>query len=189
MPIETVAKRHRQSISKRCASIHSVQIYDRDCDLVNRLCAITSASLRVGDAVLIVATADHREQLVHGLKDTGINLAECVREGRYTMLDAREALSTFMHEGMPDRKRFMESMGSTVDAVRRRSRNRGLTVFGEMVSILWHAGKKEAALRLETLWNEAIHDRSFHLHCAYPRSIFENENDVYSVHAAHTHVA
>lgn len=144
----------------------------------------------MGDAVLIVATAAHRDELVQNLKDTGINVRDCVREGRYVMLDAREALSTFMRRGMPDRHRFFTGMGSTIDAVRRRALKgeQGLTVFGEMVAILWNSGKKEAALQLELLWNEAIHERGFHLHCAYPRNIFATQDDLYAVHATHTHV-
>jgi hypothetical protein len=50
----------------------------------------------------------------------------------------------------------------------------GLTVFGEMVALLWAEGKKEAALEVEALWNDALNDRAFHLHCAYPRSGFIN---------------
>lgn len=172
------------------APVHSVHIYDRDSELVTRLCAITSTSLRMGDAVLIVATAAHRDELVRNLKDTGVNVRECVRDGRYVMLDAREALSTFMRRGMPDRQRFFAGMGSTVEAVRRRALKgkQGLTVFGEMVALLWNSGKKEAALQLEILWNEAIHERGFHLHCAYPRNLFATNDELYEVHAAHTHV-
>lgn len=172
------------------ASVHSVHIYDSDTELVQRLCGIVSTSLRLGDAVLIVGTADHRNELVRYLGETGIDVRQCVREGRYTMLDAREALSTFMQKGMPDRHLFFCTMGSTVNAVRRRAtnENRGLMVFGEMVSLLWNGGKKDAALYLEALWNEAIHDRCFHLHCAYPRNILANDDDVRAVCASHTHV-
>ncbi|MGH9644495.1 MAG: MEDS domain-containing protein [Terriglobales bacterium] len=176
--------------SRKSACVHSVHIYERDCDLMSRLCAVTSTSLRLGDAVLIVATPEHRDDLVRSLVDTGVNVRQCVREGRYVMLDAREALSTFMHEGWPDRNRFVSAMGSTLDAVRRRAQNGSyaMTVFGEMVAILWYAGKKEAALELERLWNEVISERGFHLHCAYPRNLFQNEEEIYAVHAVHTHV-
>ena len=180
----------RGAILGQCGSVHSVHIYHSDSELIQRLCAVVSSSLRLGDAVLIVGTSEHRNGLVRNLADTGINIRDCVREGRYTMLDAHEALSTFMHKGMPDRQRFMSAMGSTVAAVRRRAVNnsRNITVFGEMVALLWNAGKKNAALHLEKLWNEAISDRGFHLHCAYPRNLFQNEEEVYAVHAAHTHV-
>ena len=175
----------------KCGSVHSLHIYDSDKDLVQRLCAIVSSSLRIGDAVLIVGTPEHRDDLVCNLRETGLDLRECVRQGRYTMLDARDALSTFMQDGLPDRKRFFAAMGSTVEAVRSRARsgNGGITVFGEMVAILWNAGNQKGALELEMLWNEAISRRAFHLHCAYPRQLFRNENELFAVHATHTHVA
>jgi hypothetical protein len=63
-----------------------------------------------------------------------------------------------------------------------------LTVFGEMVSVLWDEGKKDAALQLEALWNDALRERAFHLHCAYPRLGFINDGDETAVCGAHTHV-
>ncbi len=171
-------------------AVHSVHIYDNDSDLITRLGAIVSSSLRLGDSALIVATPEHRVQLVAHLRETGINIRSCVREGRYTMLDAREALSSFLRSAHPDPRRFRLSMGNTIDAVRQRavSAKRNLTVFGEMVALLWEDGLKESALELESLWNAALQDRSFHLHCAYPRGLFASEADVADVCGAHSHI-
>jgi hypothetical protein len=106
------------------------------------------------------------------------------------MLDACELLAQFMREGMPDPKLFKESVGAVLASAhqRARSRNKRVTAFGEMVAILWNNGEKEAALRLEDLWNAALREHSFHLHCAYPRCIFDNVGDIDSVHSMHTHV-
>ncbi len=170
--------------------VHSVHIYHRDSDLIARLCAITASSLRVGDSVLIVATDSHRKQLVAGLDSTGLDVRACVREGRYLMLDAKEALLTFMRKGMPDADAFRATMGSTLNAVRfrARSKNQGVTVFGEMVAVLWEAGKKQAALKLEDLWNAHLRDHVYHLHCAYSRSLFDDALEVAAVCDTHSHV-
>ncbi len=170
--------------------VHSVQIYDSDADLITRLGAIVSSSLRIGDSALVVATPEHREQLVDHLQQTGINVRSCVREGRYTMLDAREALSTFLRDGHPDRRLFWLTVGNATDSVRQGAvaAKRRLTVFGEMVALLWADGLKKAALELEELWNEALRERAFHLHCSYPRQVFASHREVAAVCGVHSHI-
>ena len=170
--------------------VHSVQVYDHELDLINRLCAIVSTGLRLGDAVLIVATEEHRNQLVNELEKAGIDVRAAVRDGRYVTLDAADTLSTFMRNGSPDPELFASGVGVLMADVRARanSSNRRLTVFGEMVAVLWEAGQKEAALQLEDIWNAALRDSTFHLHCAYPRAALVEENDFRSVCDAHSHI-
>jgi len=172
------------------ATVHSVHIYDEHSALINRLCGIVASGLKVGNSVLIVATPAHRDQLVCELNDSGIDVRECARDGRFTMLDAKETLNSFMLNGKPDRGMFMESVGKMLDDGKRKARSddQGLTVFGEMVSVLWDENKKDAALELEALWNDALNDRVFHLHCAYPRWTFMNDGDESGLAAVcHTH--
>jgi KaiC/GvpD/RAD55 family RecA-like ATPase len=177
-------------MSTQRPTVHSVHIYSDDNGLISRLCGIFASSLRMGDSALVIATADHREQLVKSLTDAGIDVRSCAREGRYTMLDAHELLAQFMRNGMPDHALFAETVGTLLASAHERacSRNRRVTVFGEMVAILWDNGEKEAALQLEQLWNEALRESSFHLHCAYPRGVFDSVGDIDSVHSMHTHV-
>ena len=177
-------------MSTQLPAVHSVHFYDRDSDLISRLCSIVSTSLRLGDSALIVAEARHRDLLVRALKSVGIDVRSCVRDGRYTMLDAKEALSSFMLNGKPDPYLFQTAIGKTLDDVRQhaQSENRGLTVFGEMVAVLWDEGQQEAALALERLWNAALSDRTFHLHCAYPRALFSSAAEIAAVCDTHSHV-
>ena len=177
-------------MSVQVPAIHSVHVYDHDNDLIARLSAIVSTGLRIGDSVLIVATPEHRDQLVKELGFAGIDVRAAVREGRYTMLDARETLAAIMRNDSPDRELFRESVGKALALARlqARSRNQGLTVFGEMVAALWDEGLKSAALELEALWNEALSDNTFHLHCAYPRASFIDASELRSVCETHSHV-
>ena len=174
----------------RSPAVHSVHIYENDHALITRLCAIFATSLQLGDSALIIATADHRERLMTALKEVGVDIRACAREGRYTMLDAEQLLSTFMRDGMPDAKLFRQSIGSVLLDARRRadSRSHGLIACGEMVALLWQQGNKIAALELEELWNMAMRDVTFHLHCAYPHGAFQAAGDIDSVHNLHTHV-
>ncbi len=170
-------------------AIHSVHIYEDSAALVNRLCAIVSASLRTGDSVVIVATAEHREQLLKELQNCGLDVRTHARQGRYAMLDAEQTLASFMREGMPDTNLFNGSVLQILDQARRSARSHGkrLTVFGEMVAVLWQEGKKDAALQLETLWNDALNEQAFHLHCAYPRGCVLNDEDEVAIHGVHSH--
>jgi hypothetical protein len=174
-------------------TVHSVHIYDEHSALIKRLCGIVASGLQIGNSVLIVATASHRDHLVQELTDAGVDVPQQARQGLFAMYDAKEILSTFMVKGRPDHKLFRQSVGKLLceAQAKARSKDGGLTVFGEMVAVLWEQGNKEAALALEELWNNALNNRAFHLHCAYPRWTFVNDGDETGLAAvchAHSHV-
>ncbi len=174
-------------------NVHSVHIYDEHAALIKRLSGIVASGLRIGNSVLIVATPSHREQLIKQLAEEDVDVRQHAREGRFSMYDAKETLATFMLHGKPDRDLFMHSVGNLLKVAKKNAHKKdgGLTVFGEMVSVLWDQGKKKAALELEALWNDALNERAFHLHCAYPRWGFINDGDesgMASVCHAHSHV-
>jgi hypothetical protein len=60
--------------------------------------------------------------------------------------------------------------------------------FGEMVAVLWAAGRREAALELERLWGQACERGQLTLLCAYPRSAFGADDAMAqaTVRALHT---
>lgn len=178
------------TLSTNAPCVHSVHIYPDTTALISRLCGIVSSSLQVGNAVLIVATPEHRLHLVKDLQEGGVDVRAHARTGRYTMVDAGEMLATFMRNGMPNGDLFRRSVGEMLAKSRDVACGQapGLTVFGEMVAVLWDEGKREAALQLEGFWNDALNDHAFHLHCAYPRGGFINEADEVEVRSTHSHV-
>src|SRR5436305_13799560 len=119
--------------------VHSVHFYASSSALIERLCGIASSGLRSGNSVLIVATASHRLQLVKELKDCGVDVRSMARERRFIMFDAKETLSTFMVDGMPDAGLFRASVGQLIIDAKKRAlrKDQALTVFGEMVDVLW----------------------------------------------------
>ena len=139
---------------------------------------------------MIVATSEHRDLLTAALRSCELDVREHARERRYSMLDASETLATFMKDGMPDAKLFEATMGEILDEVRSAAIAKGkdLTVFGEMVAILWEEGQKQAALQLESLWNDTLSGRAFHLHCAYSRWSVLNNNDLAAIQHTHSHL-
>jgi len=142
---------------------------------VSRLHNIIVSSLDFGSSVLIVATPEHRRQLDSALRDSSPATRKAMKR-RLLMLDAQETLNMFMVNRHPSDQRFSQTVGKLIKELKQSAKNeqRGLTVFGEMVEILWSEGNKLGALELERMWNDALQDRSFHLHCAYPRSILRD---------------
>lgn len=171
-------------------AVHSVHIYDEHSALISRLCGIVKSGLDIGNSVLIVATPAHREELVRQLRNSGVEVPAHARDGRFAMYDAKETLAAFMVNGHPDARLFAASVGRLLEDAKKKARSseKGLTVFGEMVAVLWEDGRKTAALELEELWNDVLNDRAFHLHCAYPRWTFINDGDDSGLAAVcHTH--
>jgi hypothetical protein len=63
--------------------------------------------------------------------------------------------------------------------------------FGEIVSLLWRDGRRQAALRLEEMWNEAIGLHPLSLLCGYNVRAFTSAHDaagVTGIISAHTTV-
>jgi hypothetical protein len=179
--------------ARSAPQVHSVHFYDADDVLIQRLQSVISSAVEVRNSVLIVATDAHRIQLCAALKKRGVDVSKLENDGRLSFFDAHETLIHFMVDGLPDRARFLASVGELILAAKQSARNesRGLTVFGEMVAILWEQGNKTGALQLEALWNDLLNDRAFHLHCAYPRSLFADESGragMQSICDGHSHV-
>lgn len=173
--------------------IHSVHFYDQDEVLIARLSNIITSAVETGNSVLIVATQEHRSRLVKALEQRLSSLRGLETEGRLILVDAEETLSLFMVDGSPDPELFRTSMGELVKTAKLAAWNghRGLTAFGEMVALLAERGNLRGALKLEALWNELLNDKTFHLHCAYPRSLFSTEESrslFGAVCESHSHV-
>jgi PAS domain S-box-containing protein len=168
---------------------HLVQFYESDAFLVEEVTRFVAAGLRAGDGVIAIATRAHRKDLDEALRAQGIDLVAAGTEGRYIALDAAETLAQVMVDGEPDAARFGNVVGGVVaHAVKR---HRHVRAFGEMVALLWADGKRDAALRLEGLWNQLMRTLPFSLLCAYPVAVLRNETESASwlgIWGEHSHV-
>jgi PAS domain S-box-containing protein len=167
------------STAEPARSSHSVQFYEQDEALLERLGEFIGSALGGGSSCIAVATAEHRRMLSERLSASGIHVSAAVDNGRLILLDAAETLQLFMVDGWPDGARFAAIMDGLLAeaALYARRRSRRVAVFGEMVALLWQEGKAEAAIQLEQLWNELAERHSFALLCAYPITGFGQEND------------
>lgn len=149
---------------------HVAQLYSTDEFLIKSLTQIMVRALRAGDSAIVVAQESHREALGRSLKGRRFNLAALRKQGRYVSVDASETLAKLMIDGRPDERLFAKVMVGLVERALAKSngKSRRLTVFGEMVAVLWEQGNTQAALDLERLWNELGKKYSFALYCGYP---------------------
>ena len=151
---------------------HEVQFYSNEARFLAGLAVFVEGALDAGRAVVIVATESHRKSLLQRLQEHGVNTIAAIGQQRYVPLDAAESLSTFMDSTGPNRNKFLSTFGPLICSARTAAgvQNDSVSVFGEMVAILWAEGRKDAAIELERLWNELAQTHLFHLRCAYPMS-------------------
>jgi PAS domain-containing protein len=171
---------------------HAVQFYETDSSLIEVLGSQLSSALEAGDTVIVIATKKHRDGLREELASRNMNFQAGAQAGRYIEFDAAECLRNFMVNGLPDKKKFENTIGSIVGraeaAVKPGNR---LVLFGEMVALLWAEGNKDATTRLEELWNDLAQAHTFHLLCGYPISAFDRSDHrrhFFNICGEHTHI-
>ena len=157
-----------------CPPTHIVQFYEKDDFLVESVARFLDPTLAAGGVALVVASKAHRDSLADELKARGLNIEAATQEGRYVALDAAAVLAQFMIEGWPDEVRCREVLSELIKNVATSAQD-SVAVFGEMVALLWADEKREAAVRLEQIWNELAESHSFDLFCAYPMDGFDQE--------------
>ncbi len=172
-------------------SSHLVQFYEDDAYLVDSVSRIIGASLEDGEGTVVIATPSHRDLIEERLRDRGLDLQSLSEQGRFLALDASETLAKISLDDYPNAARFDEVIATAIAKSTDASPRHFTRAFGEMVALLWADGKREAALRLEALWNELSQRARFSLVCAYPLNTFSTAVDgdyLAKVCDAHSHV-
>ncbi|MBV9987649.1 MAG: MEDS domain-containing protein [Chitinophagaceae bacterium] len=155
------------------SSAHVVQIYEKENAFLETLTGFIGAGINAGDAVVVIATADHLAGLNKRLRSHGLHVGSLITEQLYIPIDADEILPKFMVEEWPDEQCFIEAIVPVIEKAG--SKNRRVRAFGEMVALLWAKGLEAAAIQLETYWNRLQKSKLFSLFCAYPAAILKND--------------
>ncbi len=158
---------------------HEVLFYSDDAVLLDRLSRFVATALETGNAALVVVTKAHRDSLLQRLQAVGIDTDGAIRQGTYIQLDATDALSRIMVNGLPDPVRFFRGLGGFIESAAKatKSAQPRVVVFGEAVALLLAEGKTDAAIRFEQLGNDLVETHGVHILCAYPLSSFRDEED------------
>ena len=167
---------------------HAVQFYSDDAFLCDVVGDFLADGLRQSQPAIVVAAPDHRAAIAAELRARGVDVDECVAAGKLAMLDARETLSRFMINGMPEAARCKKTIGAQLRKLSGGQRNTVIRAYGEMVDVLWRDGNPDAAIRLEVLWNELAMTHSFALLCGYSQEHVSAPLSMRNVCSQHTHV-
>src|SRR5690606_24550056 len=169
---------------------HAVQFHDSDTALVEHLAEFVRHSLTAGEPAIVIVTDDHRQQLVERLRRDGVSADDLTRTRRLRFIDAHELLATIRVGGRFDRARFAAAADAVVADLRREGDEVALRAGGEAVDVLWRQGHRDAAMELESLWNDYAASRRITLLCTYALESFTTDAglDIGDVCRLHTHV-
>lgn len=167
---------------------HAVRFYKDDVELSSIVASFLAEGLGAADAGIVIATSAHGQKISEQLHGRGFDVQRLQDEQRLFVIDATAALGAFMVDGMPDRRRFRQSIVPLIEAASGGERGRTVRAYGEMVDVLWREGRSVAAVRLEMLWNELAKTHDFSLLCGYAMGQFYKSADVRDICAQHSHV-
>ncbi len=159
---------------------HRVHLYRSDEELVTWVVDAFAATADRRDTLVLVATADHRAAIEAGMRARGITPGP----ERYAAYDAARMLDKLLVGGTPDRLRFRGLVGRMVRDLVSVSH---LTIYGEMVNLLWERGDVVGAVRLERLWNDLAGEIEFSLLCGYRAGGARSAEDLRRIRRVHTH--
>jgi DcmR-like sensory protein len=167
---------------------HAVRFYEDPEALCRIVADFLADGLATSRPAIVVATPEHRAGILERFHAMGLNITQLRREGRLLLRDARETLATFMVDGMPDTVLFKMALTRLIELASGGLRECPVSVYGEMVDVLWKDGQQMAAMRLELLWNQLAEDRDFSLLCGYAMGSFYKGSQMAEIHQHHTHL-
>jgi hypothetical protein len=147
-------------------------------------------ALDTGQAV-IVAAGGSRLRDIHQRLSAGRDLDLAIRQGRYISLDEAEASGAILVDGWPDDALFWTKGTALMLRAARASLVNAVPVAacGECCGSLARAGRLDAAIRLEHLWDELANTFNADMFCPYlmevpgpgeQRDAFERISSVHS---------
>lgn len=147
---------------------HAVQFYGDDRELADSAAQFLGEGLRAGGSAVVVATAAHRLALE-------ARLPSAASGGRLVAVNAGEMLHGFLAGGRLDGPRFREAAEGLIG--RAAAKGQPVSIYAEMVALLWDAGQVTLALELEALWNGLAARLPFALLCGYPARLLAAAGD------------
>jgi hypothetical protein len=185
---DPISQPHAASDTRR----HVVQFYRGDEQaLARNVARFFHDGMIRGQGVVAIATLGRRAAIARELAALHVDVGAAVRSGSALLLDAEETLGRLTLDDRPDPQRFERVIGSVLRDLRGATGSRDVRTYGEMVGILWEAGRSAEALRLEELWNGLIEREELELFCGYPIDVFGSGfavTEMDAVLCAHTHL-
>ncbi len=174
--------------SPRLAHYHAVRFYESERSLAQITAEFFAEGFAEHHPALVAATPSFRAALLLELDARSRDVVEMQRSRELLLIDAKDALSTFMVDGKPNADKFNETMCAAIEHVCRGRTDCKIRVFGQMVDVLWRDGQQQAAIDLEIMWNQLARTRAFSLLCGYAMGNFYKDSNVEDICGQHSHV-
>jgi hypothetical protein len=145
---------------------HFAQLHSDPQALTEAVTLYLQTGLRRGNGVVVIATRQHVDLFLARLRADDLDPGTFLKSGQLELHDAELSLRKFVRNDMPDWEDFRRAMGAVFERVGAFGRGT-IRAYGEMVNLLWHEGKRDAAIRLEEYWNELARLYPFSLFCSY----------------------
>jgi hypothetical protein len=171
------------------AAEHPCSFYSEDSVLASTVASFLAPAFAEHQALIAIGTPEHLAAIEDRLRSTGHDIDGARASGQYASVDAHWAVQQLTAYGMPTAERFNAILGPHIK--RAADEYGSIRAFGEIVSLLWRDGKRQAALRLEELWNEALGYHPLALLCGYNVRSFTDAADakgVIGIINSHTNV-
>jgi hypothetical protein len=158
------------AISRR----HEVALYPDDTFLVDSFARIVESALKIGNAVIVIATKSHQAGIVARLRAGVVDVEAVVKLGNYFACDVDDTLSAFMVNNLPDPVRFRKSTGDLVEQAAKGAQGepRRVAACREYAPTMLAKGDDEATIRIERLWDEIARSYGVDILCGYLRGAF-----------------
>jgi hypothetical protein len=167
---------------------HAVRFYESQESLCKIAADFIGEGIATGKPALIVGTPEHNAGILRELKSRHFDLEAMTAAGDLLVLDARDTLSEFMMNDLPDAGRFRAWASGALDRLCRGREDCTIRAYGEMVDVLWKDGFTNAATKLEMLWNQLAASHEFSLLCGYAMGSFYKDANTEEICAHHSHI-
>ncbi|MEX2271441.1 MAG: MEDS domain-containing protein [Vicinamibacterales bacterium] len=167
---------------------HAVRFYENEKSLARIVGEFLAKGLTGGEPGIVVATPVQRAAIVRDLIARGVDVMSLEQSGDLVLLDAEDTLASFLTNDELDASAFNDVMRTVIERACRGRTDCTVRIYGAMVDVLWKAGKRDLAIRLEMLWNELAHTQLFALLCGYAMGPFYKAAHFEDVCGQHTHV-
>jgi DNA-binding NarL/FixJ family response regulator len=153
---------------------HEVEFYPNDVAFVDGFSRVIEAALKAETAVIVNATELHRAAILEKLRGNGVEIDAAIQDRSYISFVADDTLAAIMVNDMPDparcAARARDVIARAAETVKRKHAR--VAICGECAPLLLGAGKPEAAIRLEHLWDEITRQYDADTLCGYLWSSF-----------------
>jgi signal transduction histidine kinase len=127
--------------------------------------------------VLAITTREHWKRIVELLQSADASVERARQTGRLLWVDAQHTVSMAMTDAGLDVEALARTLGGLMDSCTNSGRGAPVRACGEMVNLLWRAGERAAAVRLETVCNDHLRDHPMPVLCGYSLENFSGEGD------------